>query len=133
MNASPSAAATLSHCSRVSFGPCSRMNFAICGGVFPRIHRVGDEAPDGAAGHVLEDALPEVHRLQYVRRHVLVDVVGQVARPKHGVEPDRVEVDDLHGVASLAQPGGEPLQDRVTERLRLRMGVNGQNPHGPTR
>ena len=91
-----------------------------------------DTPPDRSAGDVVQDALLEVHRVEDVRRHVLVQVAGHVARAEHRVELDRVKVHHLHPVPGLAQAGRELLQHGVAERLRVRVRVDRQDLHGRT-
>ena len=91
-----------------------------------------DQPPDRSTGHVLDEPLPEVHRLQDLRRHVLVQVGGHVALTEHRVEPMAYRSTTSTVWPPSRRPAVNSLQHRVAERPRVRMRVDGQDPHGAT-
>ena len=52
---------------------------------------------------------------------------------EHGIEADRVQVDDLVPVPRVLQSGVEPFKDRVAEGARIVVGVDGENLHARSR
>jgi hypothetical protein len=71
----------------------------------------------------------DLHVLQHVVGHTVVDPVRAIAVAEYGIEADRVQVDHLVGVTGVAQAFAEALQNRVTERARVVMRVDRQNSH----
>jgi hypothetical protein len=77
----------------------------------------------------VQHALLEIHLFKDLQRHTVVHVTGKVLCPKNGIEVNRIQVNHFTGVTSVRQTLGKLLENRVTKRLGIRVGVHGQDLH----